>query len=357
MLADGADVNAKNDGGQTAIILAIVTGQYQLIELLLDAHADPFLQDQTGLNAIQWAQRKGRTDLADSLSHYSRLDTREADVTRPRPEQQTAPRSESTNERVPLSPDEKSRRFVAGLKQRLDERAIREIHAPPSPSEPIDSEALAPTPKARTVPIMSNTLANEDRLHTSPLHEEERCPPSSSRKKCPQCGTIYDSSLLGYCVYHEVALVDADAPIVTPRPQSESNVLVWGLVMLALVLGTLVGLFVINRLFDTTTNPKPSAAAPQPAPSQKGKPQLEEQLEGKADFLPDAEVPANTVKEVTTITVQVRFDRNGRVYSASSVRGDPVLRDAAVQAAKKAVFSVNKLKGRGAAGTISYTFK
>src|SRR4029453_14062437 len=171
MLADGSDVNAKNDGGQTPIILAIVTGQYQLIELFLDAHADPFLQDHTGLNAIQWAQRKGRTDLADSLSHYSRLDTRQGDVTRPRPEQKTPPRSEATDERVPLSADEKSRRFIAGLKQRLDEKAIREV--PDSPSEPIHREAPAPTPKARIVPVTSNTPANEDRLHTSPLHEEE----------------------------------------------------------------------------------------------------------------------------------------------------------------------------------------
>ena len=352
MLADGADVNAKNDSGQTPIILAIVTGQYQVVDLLLTARADPFLQDNTGLDAIQWARRKGRTDLADSLSNYSRLHAIEADVMPPRPAQ--APPRAETDQREPVSPDEKSRRFIAGLKQRLDEKAIRDVYDDPPTS--IASEP-APPVESRSIPVTTtNTLSKEDRLNPSPLREEEKRPRSSNRQKCPKCGTTYDNELLGYCVYDETPLVDADAVIETPRRrEDDSNPVVWGLVLIALVLGALVGLYVINRMFDTP--PKPTAAAPQPAPSQKGKPQLEEQLDGKADFLPDAEVPANTVKEPTIITVRVKVDRDGKVSSASSLRGDQVLRDAAVDAAKKAVFSVKKLQRRAVEGTITYTFR
>lgn len=355
MVADGADVNAKNTGGQTPIIVAIVMGQYQLVDLLLSERADPFLQDNTGLDAIQWARRKGRTDLADSLANYSRLHITEPDLMRQPPE----PPPEPIEQREPLSADEKSRRFIAGLKQRIDERAVLDVAD--VPFTPIETEAPLPPAETYTVPITTTkTQPKEDSLRKTSLRGEENGPRTSSRKKCPRCGTTYDNELLAYCVYDEVALVDADVLTATPRPQVDSppsSTLVWVLVAAALVLGALVGLYVINRVFETPATHNPSVAGPPPAPSQKGKPQLEEQLEGKADLLPEAEVPANTVKEPTTITVRVRVDRDGKVSEASSVRGDQVLRDAAVDAAKKAKFSVKKLNGRPAEGTITYTFR
>jgi TonB family protein len=366
MLADGADVNARNDSGQTPLILAIITGQYQVVELLLATRADPFRQDNTGLNAIQWAQRKGRPDLAELLSKSSHWATRE-ETPRLDTEERTPRPSEPQPQRAPLSAEERSRRFIAGLKQRLDEKAVREVSSPLPPST---EEAPARRTDAETaehrdavieppkVPVtIGKAPASEDHFNTPSLREEESKHRSSSRKRCPKCGTVYDSELLAYCAYDEVPLVDADTPIVTPRPQADSGPMFWGLVLIALAVGALAGLFIINRLFDTSRNPNPSVAAPQPQPSQKGKPQLSEELAGKADLLPDAEVPANTTKEPATIIVRVRVDRGGRVYSASSTSGDQVLRQAAIEAATKAAFSVKKLKGRGAEGTINYTFK
>ena len=67
LFARGADVNETNKGGQTPLILAVVSNQVQLLPLLLEAGADPLLRDNTGLNAIEWAERKGLFEVASQL--------------------------------------------------------------------------------------------------------------------------------------------------------------------------------------------------------------------------------------------------------------------------------------------------
>ena len=59
LLANGADVNETTGGGQTALILAVIFGHTNLVKLLMKAGADPQLRDNLGLNAIEWAQRRG----------------------------------------------------------------------------------------------------------------------------------------------------------------------------------------------------------------------------------------------------------------------------------------------------------
>jgi outer membrane biosynthesis protein TonB len=73
--------------------------------------------------------------------------------------------------------------------------------------------------------------------------------------------------------------------------------------------------------------------------------------------LPEAEVPANTVKEPTIVSVQIKIGSDGVVQEARSTARDHVLMDAALAAAKKATFSADKLRRRRAEGTINYTFK
>src|SRR3982750_2880540 len=58
MIANGADVNAANNGGQTLLIIAVISSQSDLVSMLLNAGANPSLKDHTGLNARDWAQRK-----------------------------------------------------------------------------------------------------------------------------------------------------------------------------------------------------------------------------------------------------------------------------------------------------------
>ena len=62
LLAAGSDVNRTGSGGQSLLILAILFRRTQILRLLLDAGADPKQCDSLGLNAVDWAERKGFTE-------------------------------------------------------------------------------------------------------------------------------------------------------------------------------------------------------------------------------------------------------------------------------------------------------
>ena len=83
-------------------------------------------------------------------------------------------------------------------------------------------------------------------------------------------------------------------------------------------------------------------------------------LNGKAITLPLPEYPeiARAAKAAGTVTVQVTVDEDGNVVSADAVAGHPLLRAAAVTAAKQAKFSPTKLSGQGVKvnGTVVYNF-
>jgi TonB family protein len=83
------------------------------------------------------------------------------------------------------------------------------------------------------------------------------------------------------------------------------------------------------------------------------------ELEGKAVSLPVPEYPPAAKSEGVSgeILVRVKVNNKGRVVSVRSSGGDSRLRAAAIRAATKATFSAEKLNGRGASGTIVYTFK
>ena len=127
VLANGADVNERTGGGQTPLILATIFGHTHLIPLLLDAGADPQLRDNLGLNAVDWAHRRGATEaivvLTGKANHTSRtrFETREPALpVRPaRSPEEEKPRS--------VSEEERSRRWIAGLKQRIAEQSHAEI--------------------------------------------------------------------------------------------------------------------------------------------------------------------------------------------------------------------------------------
>ena len=412
----GADVNTPNSSGQTPIVLAIVTAQYHLVPFLLSLGANPFLRDNTGLSAFDWAERKGRSDLAQSMANHSGSQYSAQDAAQPEAKYQTTRPYADEAPRQAISPDEKSRRFVAGLKQRFEERKINrqatsdhfdsieeELFAPripPSNRESVprkeerpdemkfdltsqtqkagalqsDSEPLSPTvqPSALeernirrevTPASLTKTAPQSTQVQEAQTYKPLIPPPientshsSSSRKRCPKCGRTYNNELLAYCAYHEVALVDADAPIVTEAPPAKSNLLIV-LVIIAAASGALAGLFIINRLFPVPESVTTSPASPQRPATQKGTPELSKPLVGKAISLPEAEVPDKTVKEPTIVSVRIQIGGDGAVQAATSTASDKVLRDAAIAAAKKATFSVDKLGSRRAEGTINYTFK
>lgn len=107
------------------------------------------------------------------------------------------------------------------------------------------------------------------------------------------------------------------------------------------------------------------APPPPPPPPPKASPPVPKQisggvLNGKATSLPTPAYPpaARAVRAGGPVTVQVLIDENGSVVSASAVSGNPLLRAAAVQAARGARFSPTKLSGQPVkvSGVITYNF-
>lgn len=101
-------------------------------------------------------------------------------------------------------------------------------------------------------------------------------------------------------------------------------------------------------------------APPPPPPVKKVKQISGGVLNGKATSLPKPPYPpaARAVRAAGAVTVQVLIDESGNVVSASAVSGHPLLRAAAVQAARGARFSPTQLSGQPVkvSGVITYNF-
>jgi TonB family protein len=95
-------------------------------------------------------------------------------------------------------------------------------------------------------------------------------------------------------------------------------------------------------------------------PSKPSKPISGGVLNGKAIRLPTPAYPpaARAVRAGGAVSVQVLIDENGYVISAAAVSGNPLLRGAAVEAARGAQFSRTKLSGHPVKvqGIITYNF-
>ncbi len=103
--------------------------------------------------------------------------------------------------------------------------------------------------------------------------------------------------------------------------------------------------------------------APPPLPPKKPDPPKQISggvLNGKATSLPKPPYPpaARAVRAAGAVNVQVLIDENGNVVSANAVSGHPLLKAAAVAAARSAKFSPTKLSGQAVkvSGVITYNF-
>ena len=68
LLAKGADVEAKNVYGMTALMNAAMSGQVDVVRTLLEkGRADPKVGDQGGVTALHKAAYKGFTDVCEAL--------------------------------------------------------------------------------------------------------------------------------------------------------------------------------------------------------------------------------------------------------------------------------------------------
>lgn len=71
------DVNHVNDLGWTALLEAVILGDggpdhQEIVQILLDAGADPSIADKDGITALQHARRSGHTEIAALLDAYDR---------------------------------------------------------------------------------------------------------------------------------------------------------------------------------------------------------------------------------------------------------------------------------------------
>ncbi len=371
LLANGADVNETTGGGQTALILAVIFGHTNLVKLLVNAGADPQLRDNLGLNAIEWAKRRGSKEALEILGNEPQSFTAPPVVVEK--SNGAEPAVEPEPEIKPaVSDDEKSRRWLAGLRQRLDEQEIRRVSRP-EPEEAPRAEPVEPVkPRTLPQPVSSQPAPSKPappKPATAPIivrpatarifEPSPEVPPSGTgkRKRCPRCNAIYNGDLLSYCAHHIVPLVDADEPIITETPQRSNVPLFWILVLVTLSGSIVIGSIITTYMYRSQQNGASAVQSAQPT-VQRGYPELGGELVGKAVSLPEAECPLSGSELLSgTVTVSVKVDRAGTVHWARGSGGDWLMRGAATDAAMKSTFSPEKLRGREAEGTITYTFK
>lgn len=394
LLSEGADVNETTSGGQTPLILAVIFGHTNLVRLLVKAGADPHVRDNLGLDAIEWAQRRGLTEAVGILKNGSETATPPRKIVVPfeKPEktpEKIFPEAPPTEpeERETIADDEKSRRWLTGLKQRLDELEGRRLNRnepgqppPPRPEpQPITEPpplmsritavrkeapvvetkpapaAPAPEPPRPEPPAPERVAKKEQPLPTGRIITPPTNPVTSGkRKRCPRCNAIYNSELVSYCAHHIVPLVDADEPIIS-EPPKRNLPLFWIMVVITLSGSIVIGSLITAYLYKSNQAAARSAAAQQ-ANIQKGFPEVGGELAGKGVSLPEAECPISGPPVSGTVTVRVMVDRKGQVYWARGSGGDWLMRGAATEAAMKSTFAPEKLRGRETEGTITYTF-
>ena len=77
LLAEGADVNARSTGGETALMLAAARGRLDAIGLLIERGADVNAATDAGNTALMLAAARGQVDAARTLlAHGARADHR-----------------------------------------------------------------------------------------------------------------------------------------------------------------------------------------------------------------------------------------------------------------------------------------
>jgi ankyrin repeat protein len=91
LLAKGADVNATNVAGTTALFWAATTGNFEIAKLLLEEGADPNIVDKRGRTAMAVALEKGYVELVTLLKPYISKQKAPAAL-------RSAPRDESLDE-------------------------------------------------------------------------------------------------------------------------------------------------------------------------------------------------------------------------------------------------------------------
>ncbi|HET7288225.1 MAG TPA: ankyrin repeat domain-containing protein, partial [Pyrinomonadaceae bacterium] len=218
LLANGADVNETSSGGRTPLILAVINGHTHIVQRLVQAGADPQQRDNLGLNAIEWAQRRGLSEALDILTNPQRASSppKKIIINFEEPEKpEVKPVAPEPEVRDSVPEDEKSRRWIAGLRQRLEEQELR-LNQNGSPAEVRTTRPPEPEPEPEPEIPQTRVLPEPEPEPVQPRHSTRILTPAplststGNRKRCPQCYAVYNGDLVSYCAIDMAPLVDAD---------------------------------------------------------------------------------------------------------------------------------------------------
>lgn len=71
---DGVEVNGQSPNGTTALIAAVKNGHSDTALELIELGADPTIEDEEGLNAVEWAEKKGQQAFLKGLKQRAPSD-------------------------------------------------------------------------------------------------------------------------------------------------------------------------------------------------------------------------------------------------------------------------------------------
>ena len=74
LLEKGADIDAVSPNGVSALMMAARDGHFDTVRLLLWEVADPNIKSESGASALGWARKAGNSEIADLLKHAGARD-------------------------------------------------------------------------------------------------------------------------------------------------------------------------------------------------------------------------------------------------------------------------------------------
>ena len=255
--------------------------------------------------------------------------------------------------------EEKSFELASGI---VEEQKPGGITRPATTLEPTTSEKAA---NARITTISEEEKPGQTSgpaltLESSIIGMRE----GAGTKRCPKCNRVYDDFRI-YCRHDSAQLVsESDTSFnaaVKPEAATRPSLL-WTLITITLVVGGILG-YLLNSYFSR----QPAAPASiglgseQNSNADEDQPVVEGPLYGKEITLMKPEYPAKAKCEGVSgkVTVAIFVNKQGRVVSARALTGQPMLKVAAVVAARQSKFSPERLAAQRSknSGTITYTFK
>jgi TonB family protein len=388
-------------------MLAAVFGHDGIVSLLLAAGADVTLIDSLGLTAMEWAVRRGFSNVAQLIANAStpklppqtnetavaidleapsenRIQARssiEAVHGRRAAETEIASKTQGARTEANAKPK-------AGLLDILRARAAQMAAADSEAATLRNQAVIAQSDSsetlqgARTEQLLKPATPEAQSAETTRESTKLRLAPDRTFEESRR---VVESPL----VYHPretTRLSSVEVPSFDQLPANAAGrPMLWVMIVVTLCGAAFATYRLTNHSSETVTpapavatkTEQPTLAAANPSPvggvtesamtteksvaSPEGDlPVTGDALAGAEIKLPKAEYPKSVRSRGIsgTITVTVRVNRAGKVISWVTSTGDPRLRAAALKAAKKATFAPQKLPGKGeVVGTITYNFK